>query len=158
MAISGQQLNDVATDGQSIFVTDMGTGSIMQLMPDGQVKTLKGPDHVNGVTVWQGNIFAVSWGSHDLYEVDPAGKDPAVPFGLSGHFTTLDGIEILSDGTFIVSDFQGNKVCAVTPDRKEVYTLAELESPADIGIDREKGLLFVPQFMRDKIKVYQIKK
>ena len=69
-----------------------------------------------------------------------------------------DGIEVLDDGSFVVSDFKGNKVSLVSADEKTVRTLIEVESPADIGIDRKGGLLYVPQFKKDKIIVYQLKK
>ena len=62
------------------------------------------------------------------------------------------------DGTFIVSDFIGNRVYTVTPDRSTVTALAEIPSPADIGLNRQEGLLFVPQFMEDKLSVYKLKK
>ena len=68
----------------------------------------------------------------------------------------LDGIEVLADGTFIVSDFMGNKVSAITPDEKTVYTLAELGSPADIGIDRSSMILYVPQFFQDKVVLFRL--
>jgi len=93
---------------------------------------------------------------HEVYEVYPiGGKDPR-PFRLAEHFTNLDGIEVLADGTFIVSDFMGNKVCAITPDEKTVYTLVELESPADIGIDRHTMTLYVPQFFKDKVVLFRL--
>jgi hypothetical protein len=65
---------------------------------------------------------------------------------------------VLDDGTFVVSDFMGNKVCTVSPDRSSVSTLIEIPSPADIGLNRKDGLLYVPQFMKGKLSVYRIKK
>ena len=56
-------------------------------------------------------MFGVSWTEHEIYELDPAGKKAPVAFGLSDHFTNLDAIEVLGDGTSIVSDFTGNNVC-----------------------------------------------
>ena len=91
-----------------------------------------------------------------VYELDPSGDNPPVAFGLAEHFTNLDGIEVLDDGTFIVSDFKGNKVCSISADRKTVETLAELDSPADIGIDRSRNLLYVPQFMQNKAVIYKL--
>ena len=48
------------------------------------------------------------------------GKTPPKPFGLAAHFKSLDAIEVLDDGTFLVSDFPGNKVCTISADRKTV--------------------------------------
>ena len=103
-------------------------------------------------------MFGVSWDLHEIDELDPSGGKAPVAFGLAEHFTNLDGIEVVEDGTFIVSDFMGNKVCAISPDRASVTTLAELDTPADIGLNRTDGLLYVPQLTQDKVAVYRIRK
>ena len=154
----GERFNDLATDGNSVWVSDNGASKILCVQPDGTSRAVKSPLAPNGVTCWRGQVFAVSWDRHDLYELDPKGVKEPVAFGLAEHFTNLDGIEVLGDGTFIVSDFQGHKVSAVTPDRKTVYTLIEMTTPADIGLDREKGYLFVPQFLADKAFIYRLSK
>ena len=33
-----------------------------------------------------------------------------------------------------------------------------MESPADIGVNREEGLLFVPMVDRDRVEVYKLRK
>jgi hypothetical protein len=102
-------------------------------------------------------MFGVSWALHEIYELDPTGKSQPQAFGLADHFTNLDGIEVLADGTFIVSDFKGNKVCTVSPDRSSVRTLVEVTSPADIGLNHEEGLLYIPHFMENKLSIYRIR-
>jgi len=154
--LTGQRLNDVATDGTHVWVTDIGAGKIFKVDPAGGFEEVKSPPAPNGITCRQGKVYAVSWSAHDIYEIDPTGQADPVPFGLAEHFKALDGIELLDDGTFIVSDFEGGKVCSVSPDRKTVTTLAELTTPADIGIDRKAGLLFVPQMTVNKAVVYRL--
>lgn len=151
-----QELNDLATDGTFVYTTDTALSMIYKVGVNGGQTILQAPPSVNGVTCFKGKIFAVSWGEHDLYEIDPSGDKPPVAFGLANHFTTLDGIELLDDGTFLVSDFDGNKVCSVSADRKTVNTLVEVETPADIGLDRGKGLLYVPLLTKDRIEVFRI--
>jgi hypothetical protein len=153
-----KRLNDLATDGKSVLVSDTELGKVFRVEPSGKFRELPAPQNVNGVTFHRGKIFAVSWGLHEVYELDPAGKNPPAPFGLASHFTNLDGIEVLDDGTFIVSDFVGNKVCTISPDRKTVRTLIEIESPADIGLDRKRGILYVPQFLKNQAVLFQLKK
>jgi hypothetical protein len=148
--------NDLATDGDAVWVSDCKTGKIWRVAADGAKREILAPEGVNGITFAKGHMYAVSWDLHEVYEVFPIGGRKPEPFGLHKHFTNLDGIEVMGDGTFIVSDFMGNKVCAITPDRKTVYTLAELESPADIGIDRYDMTLYVPQFFKDKIAVFKL--
>lgn len=158
IAVPGaQQLNDVATDGQAVYVSDSAQGVIYRL-GRGDAQVLRAPESVNGIAFHRGAMFAVSWGKHDVYQLDPRGKEEPVAFGLDRHFVNLDGIEVLADGTFVVSDFFGHKVCSIAPDRQTVRVLAELESPADIGVDRLRSLLYVPQFMRNTVAVYRLVK
>jgi hypothetical protein len=148
--------NDLATDGDAVWLSDGQESKIWRIAEDGAKREIVAPKGVNGITFAQGRMFAVSWELHDVYEVFPIGaKDPR-PFRLADHFTNLDGIEVLADGTFIVSDFMGNKVCAITPDGKTVYTLVQLESPADIGIDRQGMILYIPQFFTDKVVLFRL--
>ncbi len=155
---NAQNVNDLATDGAILYATDTGVGTIYKIDPKkGVVGTIKAPEAVNGVTAWKGKIFAVSWELHDVYELDPKGKKEPKAFGLASHFTNLDGIELLPDGTIIVSDFMGNKVSTIAPDHKTVRTLIETDTPADIGINRKKKLLYVPNFKHDTVEIYKLK-
>ncbi|MBN2307831.1 MAG: hypothetical protein JXR94_02605 [Candidatus Hydrogenedentes bacterium] len=150
------KLNDLATDGEFLYVSDTELGLVYKVGPTGSQTIIQAPPSVNGVTCFRGRLFAVGWDTHEVYELDPSGDNPPVPFGVAEHFTNLDGIEVLADGTFIVSDFMGNQVCSIAPDRKTVQVLVQLESPADIGIDRTRGLLYVPQFMLNKAVIYKL--
>ncbi len=155
--LRARQLNDMATDGKDVYVSDTGAGRVWRVSFTGYGHfPIKAPPSVNGITFYKGRLFAVSWELHEVYELDPTGKRAPVSFGLSRHFISLDGIEVMDDGTFLVSDFKGNKVCAISADRTGVETLVRLESPADIGYDRQRKLLFVPQFMVDRVAVYRL--
>jgi sugar lactone lactonase YvrE len=152
-----QKLNDLATDGKSIWVTDTGASKVFCIGPDGRVRQIQSPDTINGITSYKGKLFAVSWGRHEIYELDPDGEEAPVAFGLASHFTALDGIEVLDDGTFIVSDYKGNKLCSVSADRKTVRTLIELETPADFWLDRQNMLLYVPEMMSSRAVILKLK-
>jgi hypothetical protein len=158
LASGFKQANDLATDGESVWVSDTKAGKIFCVSPTGEQREIPAPAGINGITFSGTKMFGVSWDLHEVYELDPSGKKPPVAFGLAGQFKNLDGIEVLDDGTFVVSDFMGNKVCTVSPDRSSVSTLIEIPSPADIGLNRKDGLLYVPQFMKGKLSVYRIKK
>ena len=150
------QANDLATDGEAVWLSDTKAGKVFRVAPDGTQREVPSPAGVNGLTCWKGRLFAVSWDLHEVYELDPAGKNPPVAFGLADHFTNLDGIEVLDDGSFVVSDFMGNKVSLISPDRKTVTTLVATDSPADIGINRAAGLLYVPNFLKDTLQIYRL--
>lgn len=153
-----ERLNDLATDGTSVYASDTARGVIYRVDPEShEVTVLKAPPTVNGITFHNGAFFAVSWDQHDVYELDLDGEEDPVPFGLADYFTHLDGIEVLEDGTFIVSDFTGNKIWAIGPDRKTIAPLLEIETPADIGIDRKRMLLYIPLFMKDEVAIYRLR-
>jgi len=153
-----KRLNALAAAGEVVYVSDTEAGVVYRVDPAGGTREIKAPEGVNGITFHGGKMFAVSWKLHEVYELDPSGGEAPRPFGVADHFTNLDGIEVLGDGTFIVSDFTGNKVSTIAPDRKTVRTLAELKTPADIGLDRGRGLLYVPQLKMNKAVVYRLKR
>ncbi|MCP4642536.1 MAG: hypothetical protein GY851_18980 [bacterium] len=153
-----EKLNDLATDGEFVYVSDIGLNRIYKVGLNGGQTILKAPNGINGVTCYDGRLFGVSWYDHEVYEIDLSGDKDPVPFGLADHFTTLDGIEILNDGTFIVSSFEGNMLWAITPDRKTVTSLIEVETPADIGFDRVRGLLYAPLFMKNEVAILKLKR
>lgn len=150
--------NDLAADGDGVWLSDGQESRIWRVAPDGARREIPAPKGVNGLAFDRdGRMFAVSWDLHEVYEVFPVGDREPHAFGLAKHFANLDGIEILGDGTFIVSDFMGDKVCTIAPDRRTVQILVELKSPADIGIDRDSMTLYVPQFYVGKVAVFKLR-
>lgn len=157
LVVSGfQKANDLVSDGKNIWLSDNAAGKVFCISPDGEKREIPAPAGANGLAFGGEKLYVVSWDLHEVYELDPKGKKEPVPFGLADHFTNLDGIEVLCDGSFIVSDFKGNKVSLISKDRKQVKTLIEISTPADIGLDRKKHLLYVPQFLAGKVAVYQL--
>ncbi|HSV99021.1 MAG TPA: SMP-30/gluconolactonase/LRE family protein [Sedimentisphaerales bacterium] len=159
LAVEGaERLNDMATDGRQVYVSDTQGGRILRVDGSGQGghETVAELESVNGITFDGERMYAVSWDLHDVYQIDRSGRQPPQPFGLAEHFAHLDGIEVLDDGSFIVSDFVGNKVVRISKDRRTVTTLAELKTPADIGLDRANRRLFVPQLTVDKLAIYPL--
>lgn len=153
-----RKANDLCTEGKNVWLSDFEAGKVFCITPEGEQREIRAPEGVNGITFHGEKFYGVSWTLHEIYELDPSGKKDPVSFGLAMHFTNLDGIEVLDDGTFLVSDFMGNKVCTISPDRSSVTTLVELHSPADIGMNRKAGLLYVPRFMKDDLFVYRIRR
>jgi len=149
-------LNDAATDGKYIYVSDSNTDKIHRLDGDKQME-IPGPPNPNGIAFSGGKMFVVSWAKHDIYEVDLDGIMPPKPFGLADHFSGLDGVDILSDGTFIVSDQKQNKIVLIAADRKRVRMLLEIKGgPADFGIDHARGLLYIPLVWDNSVVVYKL--
>lgn len=152
-----ERLNDMVAEGSAVYVSDTAAGKVYRFARQGR-REIKAPEGANGITFHLGRMFGVSWTAHEIYQLDPAGEDEPQPFGLAEQFKSLDGIEVLDDGTFLVSDFLGNRVAAIGPDRKSASTLIETDTPADIGLDRQRSLLYVPCFLHDRVEVYELKK
>lgn len=154
IAVEGaEKLNDMASDGQYVYVSDTSAGRIIRLdlSGTGAHEVVAELAAANGLAFHGKEMYAVSWDLHELYVIDRTGGQPPQPFGLAEHFTHLDGLEVLADGRFVVTDFTGNKVSVVSADRKTVTTVAELENPADCGIDRKNGRLFLPQLTKNRL-------
>jgi hypothetical protein len=150
-------LNDMASDGTHVYVSDTGAGKILRIGMDGEVETVASLEAVNGITFFGEAMFAVSWGLHEIFEIDLSGVEEPRPFGLAEHFTNLDGIEILDDGTFLVTDFEGGTICTVSSDRTTVKVLARMTTPADLGLNREDLTIYVPSLKTDTVHIYALR-
>lgn len=149
------RLNDATTDGKFIYVSDTQNGKLVRIAPDlGSYEVWDSVASLNGLTFSHGELYGVSWDLHDIFWLDKTGRYCAHALGLSAYFTNLDGIEALPDGSLVVSDFWGNKVCLVEPDHRTVRTLVEISTPADIGVDLQRGKLLIPQFWGKQLTVY----
>jgi DNA-binding beta-propeller fold protein YncE len=152
-----KRLNDMVSANGVVYVSDTETGNIFRIGSGAEIFLIKGPPSANGITFFQGKMFAVSWDKHEVYELDPTGNRDPMPFGLASQFKNLDGIEVLDDGTFVVSDFTGNRVATIDADRKTVRTIIrQVESPADIGLDRAHNILYVPQVTKNRVSIYRL--
>ena len=156
IVIPGAQcLNDVASDGRFVYVSDTGTGKIHRIDGD-KHKAVARVGSANGLAFFGGKMFCVSWMLHDIFEVDPTGKTKPIPFGLADDFVGLDGIVAMPDGTLLISDLKGGRVVLVGTDRKTMRTLIEIDRPADIAVDHTRGLLYIPTLDRDAVFVYRL--
>ena len=153
-----KSFNDAGSDDNYVYMT--GNDCIYRVDAEGKSGKFIDLKGVNGIKSWKGKLFAVTTAKDksDLYELDPAGKEAPKAFGLAPKFAGIDGIEVLPDGTFLITDCHGHKVYSVAPDRKTVKLLAEgLEYPADLGVDFERKLVYVPQFFKGTVEVYRLK-
>lgn len=151
-----EKANDLATDGENVWVSDTAAGKVFCVSMDGTKREIPAPPGVNGLTFDEDLLYAVSWDLHEVYQLDVSGDKNPIAFGLADHFVNLDSIEMLSDGSFLVTDFMGNKISTISADRKTVKKIIDTSSPADVGIDRISNRLYVPSFMEGKVTVYKL--
>jgi sugar lactone lactonase YvrE len=160
-------LNDVAasTDG-GVFVSDSGldakfagTGkdAIYHIGKDDKVKPLikdKGLAGPNGLLADdKGNVWAVTFGSGEIYSVDAKGKKAAgqkLPKG------QLDGIAMVGVGDLLVSSWEGSAVYRGKPGGEWKAVVENTKSPADIGWDSKRKRLLIPVFTENKVIIHPI--
>ena len=168
IAIPGSTfLNDIATDGKSVYVSDSGlkagaggnfeptgTDAVWKITGDKPEKIASGSDlnRPNGVTVVDGKVWVVSFGSDELYQLDNGKKTNVskLPKG------SLDGLVHLSDGSFLVSSWDGKAVYRGPQHGVFTTVIQNVNAPADIGYDAKRHRLLIPHFMDSIVTIHPI--
>ncbi|MGE0547136.1 MAG: SMP-30/gluconolactonase/LRE family protein [Kofleriaceae bacterium] len=156
-------LNDVVSDGAGgVYVSDSGldasfkpTGSdaIYQIDKAGKVTQRikdKGLGAPNGLASADGKLWAVTFGTGELFEVDAKGakQNPSkLPKG------QLDGIVVMDGGELLVSSWDAKAVFRGTPGGEWKEVVSGVESPADIGWDAGRKRVLVPLFTQNKLVI-----
>jgi hypothetical protein len=156
-------LNDVAvaSDG-TIYVSDSGvrfgesgpedTGSaaIHVFGSDGSHRKLDAGDvsRINGIAERDGRVIGVgSFGSGAIFSVIGGNREelPLLP-GVD-----LDGVIVMDDGTLLISDWTTQSVYLLRPNGSASAVVRNVESPADIGIDRRRNRLLIPGLTTNQV-------
>lgn len=165
-------LNDagVGPDG-AIYITDTGIaddgkgGMGEHLGPDRvfrvegrratvalEFKDKPGP---NGIA-WDSagaRFLIVPFGAPSIFSWASGDSVPAVITQGPGGY---DGIEPLGDGRFVVTSWADSSLFVLEHDRI-TRLIGGLPGPADIGLDRDRGRVAVPQFMDNKLAFVDLK-
>lgn len=160
-------LNDIATDGTSVYVSDSGlkagaggnfaptgTDAVWKITNGKPEKIASGSDlnRPNGVEIVDGKVWVVSFGSDELYQLDNGKKTNVakLPKG------SLDGLVHLADGSFLVSSWDGKAV--YRGPQHGVFTTAidNVNAPADIGYDTKRHRLLIPHFMDSIVTIHPL--
>jgi len=160
-------LNDLATDGKVVYVSDSGlkagaggnfdptgTDAIWEISGDKAKKIASGKDlnRPNGLTVVDGHLWAVSFGANELYEVGKGKKTNVVKIPKG----SLDGLVHLTDGTFLVSSWESNSVFRGAATGQFTEVIKNVPSPADIDYDNKRKRVLVPHFMENRITIHHL--
>jgi DNA-binding beta-propeller fold protein YncE len=168
IAIDGASfLNDVASDGKNIYVSDTGivsgpgiafydtgTDAIWKITGDRTEKLAAGAElrHPNGLDVFDGKLRVVTFRGNELYELDGGARRNIVKLPAG----QLDGITHLPDGTALVSSWKGNEIFRVSGDESTAI-LAGMDAPADLGYDAKRRRLLVPHPMANQVTVHSVR-
>ncbi|MFQ5530556.1 MAG: SMP-30/gluconolactonase/LRE family protein [Gemmatimonadota bacterium] len=160
---NASMLNDIAVapDG-TVYVSDSGvrvgasgiedTGraAIHQFGPERSHRILDAGDvsRINGIAERSGTLFGVaSFGSGAIFSV-LGGVRTELP-QLPG--VNLDGIIVTDDGGLLISDWSTQAVYLLRPNGSASAVVKNVESPADIGLDRRRHRLLIPGLMTDQV-------
>lgn len=168
IAIDGASfLNDIATDGTSLYVSDTGvitgpgitfydtgTDAIWKITGDRPEKLAGGAElhHPNGLDFVDGTLRVVTFRGNELYDLDGGMRRNIVKLPAG----QLDGIVHLADGAALVSSWKGNEIYRVTGDDAEAI-LAGMDAPADLGYDTKRSRLLVPHPTANQVTVHAVR-
>ncbi len=149
-------ITGLAAFRRQVYACDPRAGKVYRIAGDraDAVAALRG---VSGLTVVEGCLYAVSATERDLYVIDPREGWVPKPFGLAARFRAPNRIEMLADGSFLVSDGEGGGLMCVSPDRRTVRTLAGLPGPADMAVDWKRKRVGVPVAQENRVRFYELR-
>ena len=159
-------LNDVAigADG-TLYVTDTGmdasfspTGTdAIHRFSGGSAESFAAAPQVsapNGIVATDEGIIVVGFGGPGVQRIGTGGGAPAelatLPAG------QLDGVVRTSDGTLLVSSWEGQAVYRIAPDGQVSTVVENVAAPADLGWDSRRHRLLIPLFNDNRIEVREI--
>lgn len=159
-------LNDLVSDGNDVYVSDSGmkleggnfvgtnTDAIWLVTGAQPRRHASGMDlnRPNGLAVSGGKLWAVSFAGSELYDIagGKKGQATALPAG------SLDGVVALSDGSFLVSSWEGKAVYRGTPGGTFQAVVQNVESPADIGLDSKRNRILIPHFTENRVSIHPL--
>jgi gluconolactonase len=160
-------LNDLAVgSGGELYVSDTGDstanghGAVFRLSQGKRPAVLAGSDtvraqsSVNGLfTAGGDSMYTVGYRTGVLSVTDGKGRWRNLAQGLG----SPDGIDAAPGGGFYISDNVGGDLFLVRsePGAKPVKLASGLQSPADLIVDRKRGLLVVPENSGNRLSIYQ---
>jgi hypothetical protein len=160
-------LNDltVGTDG-TVYVSDTGVdakfastgadaiyaiGKDDKVKPLAKDKALAGPNGLYADD--KGNVWAVTFGSGEIYSVDAKGKKAACQKLPKGQ---LDGVVDIGGGELLVSSWEGSTVFRGKPGGEWKPAIENVKSPADIGWDSKRKRVLIPVFMGNSVILHPL--
>ena len=165
-AIEGASfLNDMAAGSDGVYVSDTGVDgtfkgngkhAIYKLDAAGKATKFvagEGFEAPNGVLFHDGQVWVASFGSKEFYRVDGGKKVDVQSMPTGG----LDGLDHLGDGRLVVSSWEGKTVYVGRPGAAFTAMISDVESPADIAVDRARKKILVPTFGGNTVRLYNYK-
>jgi sugar lactone lactonase YvrE len=150
-------LNDIAVDGNKVYISDSGGGSIY-LIEDGKLSTwMSGLHNPNGLFIDGGKMVMALWDDKTLNTVDLSSKEVTLR---TDSIPNPDGVEAIDNNEYLVSSWNGiiNYIDADWKKTILLDTQKDSVNSADIEYIKSKKLLLVPTFFKNKVMAYEVDK
>ncbi|ATC63520.1 ATP/GTP-binding protein [Nibricoccus aquaticus] len=154
IAIAGaERLNDITIDSAGIvYVSDSKTGKVHTLTDGKPATLLENLKDVNGLLAQDGILYVLADSS--LFERSKDGRLSKIADGMEGG---VDGVVKLTDGSFVVSGWQGVIYhVAASGDKTQLLDSRPAIQTADIGGDPATRTIYVPTFFANTVAAYRI--
>jgi hypothetical protein len=155
IAVEGAKfLNDVAVDKKGmVYVSDMGTGKIHRFSDGKPEVWIEGLTSPNGVYCDGKEVFMLCNGS-----LLKAGEDKKTTIVAEGMDPSTDGIGRLKNEDFLVTCWMGAvyRISGSAKPELILDTRPQQSKTADLGLDPEKGILYIPTFFGNQVVAYQL--
>ncbi|MBJ2125855.1 hypothetical protein [Flavobacterium sp. IB48] len=148
-------LNDVTVDKKGVvYVSDPKVGKIFKLENEIATVYLENLNKPNGLKAIDTDLYFLDSGS--LYKTDSKKNKQLLAEGMDEN---TDGIEPITDNSFIVSCWTGVIYYVNKDGSKEILSDTRKEEyyTADIGLDKEKKIVYVPSLFKKTIAAYSLK-
>ncbi len=148
-------LNDADVDSKgNVYVTDSKTGKVHLIKNRKESTFVENIKGINGVRAIGNDVYVL--GGPVLYKIGADKK----PVKVAGDLASGgDGLEPLKNGDFIVSCWPGliyyisaaGKIQLLHDSREQKI------NTADIGMNKEEGIIYVPTFFHKTVAAYRVK-
>jgi len=152
---SAVMLNDLAVDSKGvIYVSDTRTGKVYRVEDDKPVLYLENLPGANGLLTVQSDLYVLT--STSFLKVD---ANKIVTTIADGFESGLDGIVMVANNEFIISNFKGMLWWVKSDGTKQLLldTRANGIMSNDISYDGKTKILYVPSFRTNRIIAYKVK-
>lgn len=148
-------LNDLAVDSKGIvYVSDTRTGKVYRIENDKPAVYLENVSGANGLLTVNTDLYVV--GSATFLKVSASKEIIKIADGFENG---LDGIVMISENEFLLSNYQGIVYYVKADGTKQslLDTRADRIMANDISYDGKTKTLYVPSFNRNCIIAYKVK-
>ncbi len=145
-------LNDITVSENAVYASDMSLGLIHKIENGELSQVASDVANVNGLLSVGDKLMVLD--GVGLRGLDLESNEFMT---VNDSVTGGDGLTMLNDSVYIASRWQG-EIYYVTGNKAHLLldTKAEESNTADIGLNREDKIVYVPTFFKNKVVAYQL--